>query len=786
MQVPAPNSIIRFGVFQLDARTGELHRGGKRIRLQDQPVRVLLMLLEQPGELVTREELKRQIWPDEDFGDFDHAVNVAVVKIRAALSDNAGSPRFVETLPRRGYRFIFPVQLPIDAPSSRHDEEVASPLPEVEAGITPSVNAVIEPAPTNRGRATPAMWLASSLAIVVVAAALVWGFAFRRPAKIGEKGTVVLAEFANSTGDAVFDHTMKRGLEIALQQSPYVNILSEDRIKKTLMYMKRDANTPLTSEVAREVCRRTSSAAVLDGAIDRIGSRFVIVVKATNCDTGEVLGGTEFHAADKDGVLDALGKAGSDIRHKLGESIASVKKSDKPLMEVSTSSLEALQAETLWNWEPDDDASMRLLQRAVTLDPHFATAYMQIANLYGARGEGNAAAENLKKAYEYRTQASEWERLAIEAAYEENVTGDLNKAHESYVLRARLYPEDYSAKEGEAAIYMDEGQYDKELAVFRESAKNDLDRDGLYSIAGLFAILANHLDEARSLDELALKRGSHDPTNAYLLAFLDDDKAKMEKLVRASQDTRDSAGTPDSDTQARLGHLKRANELSNNFIALCQKQGHPEEAAEGQTNVALRDAEFGRARDAIEVAEQALHLAPTRDVHILAAIALARAGRVDEAERLADEVDKSNPLNTRVQHYWLPTARAAIYLQRNEPKKAVEVLARTTDYEIGMISPTIEVNGLLYPAFLRGEALLLLHQEDEAVREFQKFADHRTIVLNNPLGALAKLEIGRAYAMEGDTVHARAAYQDFLNLWKDADVNIPIFQKAKVEYAKLN
>jgi eukaryotic-like serine/threonine-protein kinase len=200
----------------------------------------------------------------------------------------------------------------------------------------------------------------------------------------------------------------------------------------------------------------------------------------------------------------------------------------------------------------------------------------------------------------------------------------------------------------------------------------------------------------------------------------------------------------------------------------------------------LRDAEFGREKDSIKAAEQAIHLAPTRDVHILAAIALARAGRVDEAEGLANEVDKLNPLNTRVQHYWLPTARAAIYLQRNEPQKAVEVLDRTTDYELGMINPTIEVDGLLYPVFLRGEALLLLHREDEAVREFQKFSEHRTIVLNNPLGALAKLEIGRAYAMQGDTVHARAAYQDFLNLWKDADANIPIFQKAKAEYAKLN
>src|ERR1700733_190989 len=364
MPVPTPNSIIRFGVFQLDARTGELRKDGMRIRLQDQPVRVLLMLLEQPGELVTREELKRQIWPDEDFGDFDHAVNVAVVKIRAALSDNAGFPRFVETLPRRGYRFIFPIQLPTNTLSSIRDEGLTLPSPELEVGTTPSVSAVSEPAPKNRGRTTPAVWLASALAIVVLAAALLWGFAFCRTAKIGEKSTVVLAEFGNSTGDPVFDRTMKRGLEIALAQSPYVKILSDDEIQKTLGYMRRDATTPVTSEIAREVCKRTSSAAVLDGVIDRVGSRFVVALKATNCSTGQLLAETEFRAADKDGVLEALGKASSDIRHQLGESIVSVKKSDKPLVEASTSSIDALQAYTLWNYEEEDDASMNLLKRA--------------------------------------------------------------------------------------------------------------------------------------------------------------------------------------------------------------------------------------------------------------------------------------------------------------------------------------------------------------------------------------------------------------------------------------
>jgi tetratricopeptide (TPR) repeat protein len=302
------------------------------------------------------------------------------------------------------------------------------------------------------------------------------------------------------------------------------------------------------------------------------------------------------------------------------------------------------------------------------------------------------------------------------------------------------------------------------------------------------AILANRLDEARSLNSLAIEKGSKDPTAVYLLAFLDGDTTTMQRVVKTSDgaEGEEQIVSMESDSEAQIGHLKRANELSTHTVALCKKKGHPEEAAEYQTNTALRDAEFGRSKDSIEAAQQALHLAPTRDVRILAAIALARAGHADEAERLADEVDKANPQNTQIQHYWLPTARAAIYLDRKDPQKAIDVLGKTADLELGLIYPTIEINGLLYPAFLRGEALLLLHREDEALREFRKFSDHRTIVQNNPLGALAKLEIGRAYALHRDTTQARAAYQEFFHLWQDADANIPVFQEAKVEYTRLN
>src|SRR5262249_19351972 len=353
---------------------------------------------------------------------------------------------------------------------------------------------------------------------------------------------------------------------------------------------------------------------------------------------------------------------------------------------------------------------------------------------------------------------------------------------------ARLYPTDPSGREGAGDIYMMSGQFELALAAYRESAKIDPNRVATYTAAALFAIFANRLEEAQALNARAIAKGMNDPGNAYLLAFLREDAATMQKAVKASEGTdfEEQTVSIDADSEARIGHLKRADQLSTHVVDLCQKKRHPEEGAEYQLNVALRKAEFGDSRESTMLAEQSLRLAPTRDVKILAAIALARAGHAQEAEQLADEVDKLNPQNTQIQHYWLPTARAAIYLNRKEPQKAVEILRNTADLELGLIYPTIEVNGLLYPVFLRGEALLLLNREKEALVEFQKFSDHRTIVLNNPLGALAKLQMGRAYAMQGDATRSRAAYEDFLKLWKDADPDIPVLQQAKAEFAKLN
>jgi eukaryotic-like serine/threonine-protein kinase len=780
---PIPSSTFRFGVFHLDTQTGELHKQGRLVRLQHQPFRVLVALLENPGMMVSREDLKQRIWPNDNFGDFDHAVNVAVAKIRAALSDDADSPRFVETLPRRGYRFIFPVQgsnghAPAEAgvPSSRLEDAVFS-----AESSSVAVQQVLHGATSDASRRSIRPYLLAGIAAIVIIAIGIGRFARPKPPKVSERDTLVLSEFTNNTGDAVFDRTLKRGLAIALAQSPYLRTLSDDEVEKTLGYMKRPVDTELTPEIAREVCKRTSSAATLDGVIDRVGSQYVVAVTATNCQSGERLGQTEVHASDQNAVLDALGKASSQIRHQLGESLASVKKSDKPLIEVSTSSIEALRAYTLWNYEQNDDASFALLRRAVELDPHFALAYLQMADMYTAHGEAGPANENLKKAYEFRTQASELERLIIESRYEEHVTGDMERAHELYALRSRLFPEDPSASEGVSGFFVMLGDFDKALLAMLDATKIDPDRGADFGSASLYAIFANRLDEARSLNVQAKAKGSRDLASDYLLAFLVNDSAAMQDIAKASEGTSEEIVSMDSDSEARIGHLTNANRLASRTVEFCLKKKRPEEAAEYQLNIALRQAEFGNGAEAKKLSEAALALSPTRDVKIIAAIALARAGFPDQAERLADEIDKLNPKNTQVQKYWLPTARAAIALKRKKPQQAVDALRSAAELEIGLIYPTIEVNCLLYPVFLRGEAFLQLHRPEEAIAEYLKFFHNPTLVLNNPLSALAGLQLARANVMKGNLLQARANYRDFLHLWSDADPDLAPLKEAQAE-----
>src|SRR6266446_3582624 len=440
--------ILRFGTFEVDVRAGELRKQGVRIKLQEQPFHVLTLLLQRPGEVVTREELRAQLWPSDTFVDFDNGLNTSINKLREALGDSADNPRFIETLPRRGYRFIAPVT--------------------GADGTTRGTATGASAAAPKRSRK-----IVVTATVAVLAAGIAGGLLWRarQARRLTEKDTIVLGDLANSTGDAVFDGTLREGLSVELEQSPFLSLVSEEGIRQTLQMMERPANTRLTPEITREVCQRTSSAAALDGSIALIGTRYTLILKAVNCANGDLLAGTEAQANDKSQVLDALGKAASEMRRRLGESLSTVKKYNTPLDQATTPSLEALQAYTLGGGETDFPASIPFLQRAIQLDPDFAMAYDQLGGAYGSIGETALAVENTRKAFELRGRVSEVEKLNIEADYYRGVTGNLIEAQRSYALGEQIYPREPGFCGGLGVIYNTLGQYESALKEHREALR---------------------------------------------------------------------------------------------------------------------------------------------------------------------------------------------------------------------------------------------------------------------------------------------------------------------------
>jgi len=617
-------------------------------------------------------------------------------------------------------------------------------------------------------------------------------FYFLRVLKLTDKDTIVLADITNSTGDVVFDDTLKQGLSVQLEQSPFLDLVSDNKVNQTLKLMGRPAGDRLTPEVAREVCQRTGSKAVLTGSIAGLGSQYVIGLKAVNCDTGDLLAGAQEQAAGKEAVLKALDAAAVSLRSRLGESLSSVQKYATPVAEATTPSLEALKAYSLGRkteGAKGEIAALPFFKRAVELDPKFALAYVAMSNDYFNVNEMGRAAEYARKAYDLREKVSERERFGIESNYYTNATGELEKAVQTYELWQQTYPRDYAPYDGLGFMYGSLGNYEKDLEEIRELVHLEPNEAMTYANVGFVYTSLNRLDEA----DAAYKQAEEHKLEAealsqyhYQLAFLKGDAPKMAQLASAAMGkpgTEDLLLAAQADTEGWHGKLKNAHELTRRAMDSAEHNDAKESAASYQAAAALREAESGNREQARAEANAALELAPNRDVRDVAALALARAGDTAGAEKLAAEIDKKYPLDTLVQRNWLPTIRAAAALERNDPNRAIELLKETNAIELGQSTSSSAI--FLCPAYIRGEAYLMLHDGNAAAAEFQKFIDHRGVVVNFPWGALARLGFARAYALQGDTAKARAAYNDFLSLWKDADPYIPILKQAKAEYAKL-
>jgi serine/threonine protein kinase/tetratricopeptide (TPR) repeat protein len=637
-------------------------------------------------------------------------------------------------------------------------------------------------------------WNKIALAALVLVALIAGGVYWRsrQSGKLTAKDTIVLADFTNTTGDSVFDGTLRQGLAVQLEQSPYLSLISDERIQQTLKMMGQSPDARLTPEISREICQRTTSAAMLNGSIAQIGSQYTIILKAVNCANGESLASSEAEAADKSHVLDALGKSASDMRSKLGESLSTVKKFETPVQEASTSSLEALQAFSLARkmiGANDFAGSIPVLQRAIKLDPNFAMGYAVLATSYANIGEGGLAAENAKKAYELRDRVSEREKFYIDSHYYEMATGDLDKARQAFELWAQSYPREETAPTNLGVIYGSLGDYEKALASAQESFR--LNPSGLnYSNLISTFITLNRFEEARAVAEEAQAKkldSGYLRITLYQLALLRNDPAGMAQQVAWS------AGKPgvedillsfQADTAAYGGELRKARELSRQAVTSAERADEKETAAAYEGQAGLREALFGNSGLAQERVSAALRLSHDRDVQFLAALALATAGDATRAQALTDDFKRRLPEDTIVQFNYLPSIRAQLALIHRDGSKAIEILQSAAHYELGQ-EGSAGVTPTLYPVWVRGEAYRLSGQGSEAAHEYQKILDHRGAVLFEAIGALAHLGMARAYALQGQTAKARIAYQDFFALWRDADQDIPVLIAAKSEYAKL-
>lgn len=644
-------------------------------------------------------------------------------------------------------------------------------------------------------KSTGFRWLAGTGASILLIGLALGGWLFysRKARALTEKDTIVLGDFTNATGDPVFDGALRQGLSVQLEQSPFLSLVSEDGIHQTLRMMGQKSNARLTPEIAREICQRTSSAATLDGSIALIGSRYNLILRAVNCASGDLLASAQAQANDKSHVLDALGNVASEMRAKLGESLSTVQKYNTPLEQATTPSLEALQAYSLGFktfWAGDKAASLPFFQRATQLDPNFAMAYWAMGISYSNLGESALSAENGRKAFELRAGMSEREKLLIEGDYYASVSGDLTKASRSYALGAQTYPRDPTFRVFIGAWSRNLGQYEVGLKELLEALRlapyNAVD----YRYVVFTYLLLNRVEEAEATAREAHAKGldSNLAPILYGIAFYRDDTAEMARQVASA------AGRPgyedlllvhEADTAAYFGHLGKAREFSLRAAESAERAGEKETAATYDAVSALREALFGNAASGRPQTVMARGLSTGRDVNYGVALAYAFAGENGQAQALAEGLAKKFPDDTFVQFNYLPTLRARLELSHANAQQALDFLRAAAPYELGL--PAIGYYNWpnMYPVYVRGEAYLAAHQGHEAADEFQKILDHRGIVLNEPIGALAHLQIGRAFAMQGDTAKARAAYQDFLALWKDADPDIPILKQAKAEYAKL-
>ena len=768
MEATARIRRTRFGAFEVDPRSGELYKHGIRLKLQDQPFQILALLLEHPGDVVTREELRQKLWPADTFVDFDTGLNSAIKKLRDVLADSAEEPRYVETLPRRGYRFIAHVEN-CDLPAPVPIEKRLATVPQV--GPKPQLS--------NKRRFIVA---AAVTAFFTVAALVTWRVFFARPALTGSD-VILLASFVNKTGDPIFDDSLDKALEIKLTESPFLSLLPEAGVRETMRTMRHDPNTRVTQELGVEICRRQGLKAVVVPEIDAFGGRYLIILEAIDARNERPIARQQEEAETKDKVVAALGKAASGLRRQLGESLGSLEKYNAPLDLATTSSLEALQAYRA-GLTPYRSGKTReaigLFERAVELDPKFCSAYDMLGGAYHGIGDEQASRKNFARAFELKeSRLTQEENFLITATYYWTITGNLEKEYAVLVLYQQAYPRSVNAANLLGINYSERGRREEALQEFNWAIEHS-PVPAVYYYANASQVLMGlgRFDDAKKLLDQWQRKGSlfsYQVDMRYRIAFFENDSATMERLAR--EIPADDVGWLQLQMQFAFlrGDLSRFRSMSETLVNLQTRANEMENAADelaahGQLESFLGN--YALARRLCRHAGEGNNDSATELWRC--ADAFGYAGDLSRAEALAAKLDRMLPEDTIQQKVFLPLIRSIVERRRGNASKAADLLDQAEPYDF-----SLDVN------YQRAQAYLAAGDSAKAVAEFEKLLSERGAGWWQVYAPLAQLGLARAYAMRGDREKSRKAFEDFFVTWKDADPNIPMLREAEAEYKKL-
>ena len=779
--MPTVQVRYRAGLFEIDPANGRMLRQGKHVRLQEQPFQVLVALVERHGELVTREALRQRLWPGDTFVEFDKSLGVALAKARAALGDDAANPRFIETVPKRGYRFIAPVTTvqPLD------EEPAASVAPSVVEPAVPSQTAVADP-PARPGRRRAVAVAAALFAVLVSVAVLLYWRHAPSTTPSGQVSTIV-AEFNNTTGDAVFLGSLRRAAVVSLRQSPFVSVIADATIADVLQALGRAPNDVLTAPLARDVCARANGSVLVNGDIGFDGGTYTLVVEASQCRDARVIARERQTFTRKDDALPALGRALDRVRRALGESRESLQAYDVPVQVATTDSLEALRAFHLGmdlRFKLDNERAIPALKTAIALDPQFALAYAQLGSSYSNMGNTTEAVPYLSRAFELRDRATEPERLYITGRYFDIVTGELEKGSEIYRLWTRMYPDEWLPNNALANDADLVGRYDIAVSAARRSV--DLNQKQLFGRVNLMTALASQnrfedaLAQARAI--LAIDAGNTSAhLTLYTIAVHTGDAAATRREVEWGAQHADNPGMPyvEAETAALHGRMREMRRLFHEAARLSRADGNDEGAANGLAFAAVLDSVVGLSGPASTEAAEALALGRNEIILGSAAIVDARAGRASAARHQLAVLSHDFPIATVNLGMFAPMVRSALV---NPARSTAADVTRETSmglpYEFGQ-------TGSLEPPYLRGLAYLAVRAPELATVEFQKIIDHVGVDPTTPLWSLAYLGLARADTALGKRDDSRKAYEVFFDLWRTADRDVPVLRAAQREYAAL-